>query len=114
MIIGFAVWEKYLAPVKFLPYELLDRTVLGSCVLLGVSFISFYIWSSFFGSFLQVVMDLDLTTTGYITQMFNVGSYFFALVIGLVIRQTGNYKWPVLLFGLPITVLGVRHYDQVS
>ncbi|KAJ6786899.1 hypothetical protein PWT90_00041 [Aphanocladium album] len=108
LIIGFAVWEKYFATVKFLPYELLlDRTVLGSCVLPGISFISFYIWNSFFGSFLQVVMGLDLTTTGYITQTFNVGSCFFALIVGLVIRQTGNYKWPVLLFGLPITVLGV-------
>lgn len=108
LIIGFGIWEKYFAPVKFLPYELLlDRTVLGSCVLPAVSFISFYIWNSFFGSFLQVVMDLDLTTTGYVTQTFNVGSCFFALIVGLVIRQTGNYKLPVLLFGLPITVLGV-------
>lgn len=108
LIIGFAVWEKYFAPVNFLPYELLlDRTVLGSCVLPAISFISFYIWNSFFGSFLQVVMNLDLTTTGYITQTFNVGSCFFALIVGLVIRQTGNYKWPVLFFGLPITVLGV-------
>ncbi|KAJ3495521.1 hypothetical protein NLG97_g3339 [Lecanicillium saksenae] len=108
LIIGFAVWEKYFAPVKFLPYELLlDRTVLGSCVLPAISFISFYIWNSFFGSFLQVVMDLDLTTTGYITQTYNVGSCFFALIVGLLIRHTGNYKWPVLFFGLPITVIGV-------
>lgn len=108
LIVGFAVWEKYFAPVKFLPYELLlDRTVVGACILPAVAFISYYIWNSFFSSFLQVVMGLDLTKTGYVTQTFNVGSCFFGFIVGLVIRQTGNFKLPVLLFGLPITVLGV-------
>lgn len=108
LMIAFAVWEKFFAPVKFLPYELLlDRNVIGSCILAAVSFISFYIWNSFFSSFLQVVMELDLTTTGYVTQTYNVGSCFFGLIVGLFLRYTGNYKYPTLFFGLPLTVLGV-------
>jgi hypothetical protein len=38
---AFYVWERYFSPVQFLKWEyLLDRTVLGSCVLYGVMFIS--------------------------------------------------------------------------
>lgn len=43
MLIGFALFEKFVAPKTFIPYELLlDRTVLGACIVSGVFFISFY------------------------------------------------------------------------
>lgn len=66
-IIAFAIWEKYCAPIKFLPYHLLtDRTVLGACVLAFTVFVSFYIWNSYFTSFLQVVCGLSVTKTSYV------------------------------------------------
>jgi hypothetical protein len=38
---AFYIWERYFSPVQFLKWEyLLDRTVLGSCFLYGVMFIS--------------------------------------------------------------------------
>lgn len=38
----FCVWEKYYAPVTFVPFRYLkDRTVLGACVLSGTMFCSF-------------------------------------------------------------------------
>lgn len=38
----FCVWEKYFAPVTFVPFRYLkDRTVLGACVLSGTLFCSF-------------------------------------------------------------------------
>lgn len=38
----FCVWEKYYAPVTFVPFRYLqDRTVLGACVLSGTLFCSF-------------------------------------------------------------------------
>src|SRR5690606_9034971 len=53
LLIAFAVWEKYYAPKTFIPYELLtDRTVLGACILAATLFVSFYIWNSYFFSFL--------------------------------------------------------------
>jgi MFS family permease len=108
LMTAFAVWERYFAPVTFIPYELLaDRTVLGACILAAVSFVEFYIWDSYFSSFLQVVNNLNLTKTGYIVNIYSIGSCFWALLAGYWIRVTGRFKAIALWFGVPITILGV-------
>ncbi|KAK3997897.1 putative siderophore iron transporter [Cladorrhinum sp. PSN332] len=108
LCIGFVVYEKFVAPKTFIPYELLtDRTVLGACILAGNLFISFYIWNSFFSSFLQVVNGLDITKTSYVLNIYSIGSCFWALVVGLLVRWTGRFKWLALYFGVPLTILGV-------
>ena len=48
-MIAFAIWEKFWAPISFIPYSLLlDRTVLGAGVLSASLFVSYSCWSSFF------------------------------------------------------------------
>jgi MFS family permease len=107
-IILFVIWEKYFAKVSFMPWNLLlDRTVVGSCVLAAVLFISFYIWDGYFISFLQVVPNLNVTQTGYIANIYSIGSCFWSLVVGVVIRYSGKFKWIALYFGVPLTILGV-------
>ncbi|KAF7550761.1 hypothetical protein G7046_g7917 [Stylonectria norvegica] len=107
-IVAFAIWEKYWAPVKFLPYHLLtDRTVVGACMLAFIVFVSFYIWDIYFSSFLQVVCGLSITDASYVTNTYSIGSCFWSLVVGWVIRRTGRFKWICLFFGVPFTVLGV-------
>lgn len=77
LLIGFALFEKFLAPKTFIPYELLmDRTVLGACILAAALFVSFYIWDSYFSSFLQVVNGLDITKSSYIVNIYSIGSCF--------------------------------------
>ena len=50
------VFEKYIAPVKFMPYELLmNRNILGANLLAGFLSLSFSTWNSHFVSFLRVV-----------------------------------------------------------
>jgi len=108
LLVAFGLYEKFLAPVTFIPFELLtDRTVLGSCVLAAVFFISFYIWDSFFSSFLQVVNGLSVTQASYVANIYSIGSCFWALVVGALIRVTGRFKWLALYFGVPLTTLGV-------
>lgn len=108
LMLAFVVWERFFAPVKFIPYSLLmDRTVLGACVLSAVTFISFYIWDSYFSSFLQVVNGLTVTQASYVSQIYSIGSCFWAIIVGLLIRTTGRFKWLALYFGVPLTVLGV-------
>jgi MFS family permease len=108
LCIAFVIWEKYFAPVTFVPYHLLmDRTVLGACILAAVLFVEFYIWDTYFSSMLQVVYDQNLTTTGYIVNIYSIGSCFWSLVVGLWIRYTGKFKWVALWCGLPLTILGV-------
>ncbi|OIW26996.1 MFS general substrate transporter [Coniochaeta ligniaria NRRL 30616] len=116
LLIGFALYEKYVAPKTFIPFELLaDRTVLGACVLAAVLFVSFYIWDSYFFSFLQVVNGLTITEASYVANIYSIGSCFFSLIVGLLIRWTGRFKWLALSFGVPLTVLGVGlmiHFRQ--
>jgi MFS family permease len=108
LVVAFAVWEKFFAPVKFLPYHLfLDRTFMGACILAGSVFVSFYCWDSYFSSFLQVVNDLDVTKAGYLTNTYTIGSCLFSFVVGYWIRRTGRFKWICLGFGVPFTILGV-------
>ncbi|KAI0025157.1 major facilitator superfamily domain-containing protein [Xylariomycetidae sp. FL0641] len=116
MLIGAALYEKHLAPVKFLPWEILtDRTVLGGCILAAVLYIEYYIWTAYFTSWLQVVLGLNLTYTGYIGNIYSIGSCLFSFIIGLAIRWTGRFKWIALYFGVPVTILAVGlliHFRQ--
>lgn len=109
VLLGAAVvWEKYFAPVKYMPWELLkDRTVLGACVLAAVLFIEYYIWTAYFNSFLQVVLRTTVWQTGYISSIYSLGSCFFSIPVGLAIRRTGRFKWVALYFGVPATILAI-------
>ncbi|RFU79862.1 siderophore iron transporter [Trichoderma arundinaceum] len=115
-LIVFAIWERFFAPVTFIPYSLLmDRTVIGANILAASVFVSWYIWDSYFLSFLQVVNGLDVTQSSYIAQIYSVGSCLWAILVGLIIRYTGRFKPVCLFFGVPVTILGVGlmiHFRQ--
>jgi len=105
--IGFVFYEKYVAPVTFVPFGLLlDRTVFGACCLAAVLFVEFYIWNSYFYSFLIVVNDLTVTEATYVVNIYSIGSCFFSLLVGIFIRWTGRFKALALYFGVPLTILG--------
>lgn len=108
LLIMFGIWEKFFAPKCFLPMAMLfDRTVFGSCIYAALAFASFYIWNSYFFSFLVVVNNQTVTHASYITNIYSIGSCFWAVIVGLLIRYTGRFKWLPLYFGCPISVLGV-------
>ena len=108
LCVAFALYEKFIAPVSFIPFALLmDRTVMGANILAAVLFVAFYIWDSYFQSFLQVVNNLSITEASYVVNIYSIGSCFWALVIGVYIRVTGRFKNIALYFGVPFTILGV-------
>ena len=108
LIIAFAIWEKFFAPVSFIPWELLrDRTVLGACLLSFTLFISNSCWALYFSSVLQVVNDLSITHASYVVQVQTVGGVLTALAAGGIISFTGRYKPISLYFGVPFIVLGM-------
>lgn len=108
LIVSFAIWERYFAPITLLPYSLLlDRTAFGACVLSVALFVSCYCWASFLGSFLQVVNGLSVTHGSYIQQTYIVGSVLCCVGVGSLILYTGRFKPVCLYVGMPLSMLGV-------
>jgi hypothetical protein len=107
-IIAFVIYEWKFAPVTFIPFHLLrDRTILGCSFIAAILFIEFYIWNSYFFSFLQVVPNLTTVQANYVTNIYSMGSCFWSFIAGLILRYTGDYKWQSLFIGMPLTLLGV-------
>ncbi|KAL4870098.1 hypothetical protein BDV12DRAFT_166587 [Aspergillus spectabilis] len=106
-LIGFVLAERFIAPVPFLPWELLaSRTVLGAC-LLGTSYqIAFYCWNEYYTSYLQVVYGTTISTAGYISSIFNVISGIWLVAVGFLIKKTSRFRW-LLLWAVPTYMLGV-------
>jgi hypothetical protein len=102
-IFGFYEWK--VAPVPLLPMEfLLDRTVLGACLLDATYQISYYCWYNYFTSFLQVVNNVTVAQAGYISNTFDVVSGVLLLIVGFIICQTGRFKW-LLYISVPLYLL---------
>ncbi|KAL5372474.1 hypothetical protein DPSP01_013460 [Paraphaeosphaeria sporulosa] len=102
----FVVYERYVAPVPFLPWMYLkDPTIVGSCVLYGVMFLSVFCWNGYYGTYLQVVHRLSIENANYVLNSFSLTSSVFGPLIGWLISGTGNFKW-IAMTGVPITLLG--------
>lgn len=105
VLVGFAVYERWLAPKPFIPYHLLtDRTVIGACLLDITYQVSYYCWASYFTSYLQVVYNTSLTQAGYISAIFDFMDPIWLIGCGFCIRQTGRFKW-LLWFAVPLYLL---------
>jgi MFS family permease len=103
----FAVWEKYFAKAPFIKWELFkNRTVLGACIISGVIFFNYYTWDQYYYYYVQVVYNLDTAKTGYMTQIYGVGSTLWGVLFGIWIRQTKHFKNICLFFGVPLFMLG--------
>ncbi|KAI0436598.1 siderochrome-iron transporter MirB [Xylaria telfairii] len=107
LLVAFVLWEKYLAPVQYFPFRFLkDRTILGACGLYFFLFLSVYCWDAYYQSYLQVVNDQSITTSGYILNAFSLTSAFVGPFVGLYTRWSGQYKWPAVIGGIPFFTLG--------
>jgi hypothetical protein len=102
MLFIFAIYEKWVAPVPMLNIVfLMDRTVIGACLLDATYQISYYCWSNYFTSFLQVVNDLTIAEAGYVSNTFDVVSGVLLLFVGWIISRTGRFKW-LLYIAVPL------------
>ncbi|RDW68739.1 uncharacterized protein DSM5745_08499 [Aspergillus mulundensis] len=100
----FVLHELYIAPVPMLKFSfLMDRTVIGACLLDATYQISYYCWANYFTSFLQIVNDLTLAESGYVSNTFDVVSGVLLFGVGYVIRYTGRFKW-LLYIAVPLYI----------
>lgn len=103
----FAVWEAYFARTQFIRWELFkNRTILGACICAATVNFSFYCWDLYYYYFVMVVYNLDISMTGYMTQIYNVGSCFWGPVFGVYVRYTKEFKKACFFFGIPLLLLG--------
>nr|UPX44776.1 hypothetical protein FAC2J5_28 [Penicillium camemberti] len=108
LLIAFALYERFWAPVTFVPFNLLmDRTVFFGGLMFIFEFFNSMVWGSYFSSMLQVVWGLDVTEASYISAIYRVGSCLFCLLVGFLIRWTGRFKWLAVYFSFPLMILGV-------
>jgi MFS family permease len=108
LIIAFGFWEKYGAPVTFIPWHLLkNRTVIFTYTMAASLYIGWYIWDSYFYSLLIVLFNQSVPHATYIANIYTMGSCFISLVYGLCLRYYGKLKMYSLLWGVPLTILGV-------
>ncbi|KAL1621627.1 hypothetical protein SLS56_009163 [Neofusicoccum ribis] len=105
-LLAFAAVEHWVAPVPFLPWEMLaTRTVLGACLVDATYQIAYYCWDDYYTSYLQVVYGVSIETAGYISSIFDVVSGVWLLGVGLSIKMTGRFRW-LLLWCVPLYLLG--------
>ena len=112
----FVAWERWLAPITFIPYHLLaDRTVFFAGLSLTFIFMNSQVWGGFFTSMLLVVWNTGITKATYISNIYRVGSCFSALILAIPMRMTGRFKWVNMYYSLPLMLLGVGlmiHFRQ--
>jgi hypothetical protein len=107
LLIAFGLVERYWSSKPFIPYKLLtSRTVLGACLLDATYQIAYYCWASYYTSFLQVVYNVSISQAGYISSTFDIVSGVWLVVVGLLIRRTGTFRWLLFIF-VPLFILGV-------
>ncbi|KAJ5693180.1 MFS general substrate transporter [Penicillium macrosclerotiorum] len=105
VLIAFVAWERWGAQKPFIPSHLLtNRTVIGACLLDITYQVSYYCWSTYFTSFLQVVYGTSLTQAGYISAIFDFMDPIWLIGCGYLIRVTGRFKW-LLMFAVPLYIL---------
>lgn len=106
LLIAFVLYERYLAPSTFIPYNLLlDRTVFSAGIMFIFYFFNGSVWGSYFGSMLQVVWNVNVENTSYITSIRRVAQCLWGIAVGYFIHKTGRFKWVALAMGIPLQML---------
>jgi hypothetical protein len=73
----------------------------------GSLYIGWYIWNSYFYSMLIVVFNQSVPHATYISNIYTMGSCFICIVYGIALRYYGKLKIYSLVWGVPLTALGV-------
>lgn len=103
---AFVLFERYLAPKPFVPFQLLlSYNVMGSFILSATLFIAYFCWDGYYTSYLQVVHQLTVSQAGYVSNIYTLGTCVWGMLVGWIIRKTDRFKW-LALAALPVQILG--------
>ncbi|KAF2035664.1 MFS general substrate transporter [Setomelanomma holmii] len=105
LLVTVILWERLWAPKPFFPFFLMkDRSVVAACFLGCNTWIAFYCFKMYYTSYLQVVFSLSVAKAGYITNIYNIVSCTWAVLIALVYIKLDSYKWSAVI-AMPIQLL---------
>ncbi|KAJ4502621.1 hypothetical protein HRR88_008159 [Exophiala dermatitidis] len=118
LVIAFVLYERYVAPVSFMPWPLIwNRTIFFTCVMAASTFTGFYIWNAFFLSMLVAVWHQSTANATYITNIMLVGTSVGGIVVGLALMAGARLKYLALGVGMPLVLLGtglLYHFNDPS
>ncbi|KAJ4149012.1 hypothetical protein NW754_000448 [Fusarium falciforme] len=114
LLVLLVLYESFIAPTKFLPFELLrDRVVWGACLSVCGVYTSLFCWFSYFTSHLQVVHNMGIGGAGYLANTNYVGTGVAAVVAGICMRYLGRARTTTLA-ALTIYTLGTGMMIQFT
>lgn len=104
--VAFFVWEKWFAPVQFLPFKYLKNpTILGACICHFAMYVAIYTWDIYLTSYLQVVNKVGIRDSGYILSSYSMSAFVMMPITGVVIRYYTKPKW-IAMGAVPLIALG--------
>lgn len=110
LLIAFVLYERFLAPVNFLPWSLLRYpTVIFTYVMVASLYTPFSIWASttsYLNQMFQLNFNLSITESTYLGNTYTIGSCFWSIVFGIILHFNGRSKWHAVFFGVPMTIFG--------
>ena len=119
LIVGFVFYEWRLAPISFIQWELMRKPNVPFAFLMNASlFCSTYIWVSYFISALLIIWNLEIPNAINIGNIQIAGAVFSTIIVGIVLRFYGRFKWVAVCAGMPLLFLGAgllihfRHADS--
>ncbi|KAL2066675.1 hypothetical protein VTL71DRAFT_2747 [Oculimacula yallundae] len=106
LLLVYVIYSRFYASQPFIPYALLlNRTVLGGCLLCSSRFIAYYCYDGYYTSYLQVVNGLSISEAGYINNIFSIIGTLIGLFVAYLIRITGRFKW-IAWIAVPLELVG--------
>ncbi|EPY52119.1 siderophore-iron transporter Str2 [Schizosaccharomyces cryophilus OY26] len=110
LLIALCVYDTKFADYPiFALRSLKDRTVLGACILIFLYFMSYFIFSNFLTSYLQVTHDFSIDSSGLIVNVFVFSMTTSAIFSGFLMKKFARFKI-LLKFSVPLYLLGLVGY----
>ena len=101
------LWEMFGATYPVIPLRLMKNiTVAAGCACGFFYFMAYFVFASYFVSYLQVARFHSPATAGRISEVFSFSATISSVVISLFIKFTARYKLYILL-SIPVYLLGL-------
>ncbi|ODN80959.1 hypothetical protein L202_03072 [Cryptococcus amylolentus CBS 6039] len=103
--ISFILWEWKFASHPLMPKRVLNRSLICSCIIDFSYYLSGYIHSTYYSSWIYVIVDWSARDYQYWSNIITVGLCFFGVCAGLIQKYTHRYKY-LQIFGLCTRLVG--------